>query len=252
MSDCRVKKLYEACRKTFRADKVPPMEAIQTVKRLLGEVTALDLGLDTPPPEETRRGFGVFGRLAAFPTRSSQRFTPPITYLHVHESDDFTLAVFCLPTAATIPLHDHPGMVVLSKLLYGSMHVRSYDWEEKNNEAALASRITGPRNARLVLDKVVTAGDEPMALFPTTGGNIHAFTALTPCAVFDVLAPPYMPDNGRDCTYYSESSPNIDASNNSKEDLDSLIPGSSAILEQCQPPDDFVVRRGKYTGPEVP
>eukprot|EP01138_Halocafeteria_seosinensis_P011286 gb/GECG01011528.1/.p1 GENE.gb/GECG01011528.1/~~gb/GECG01011528.1/.p1 ORF type:complete len:327 (+),score=34.90 gb/GECG01011528.1/:1-981(+) len=41
--------------------------------------------------------------------------------------DPVTMGIFILPPGTSLPLHDHPGMCVVSKVLYGSLHLRTYD-----------------------------------------------------------------------------------------------------------------------------
>lgn len=64
--------------------------------------------------------------------------------------------------------------------------------------------VRAARLAVLVEDQVGTAPCATDVLFPTCGGNIHSFTAISPCAVLDVLAPPYDAEAGRHCTYFRE------------------------------------------------
>ncbi|AQK47081.1 Plant cysteine oxidase 3 [Zea mays] len=91
-------------------------------------------------------------------------------------------------------------MTVLSKILYGSMHVKSYDWIEPT---VLASSQPA-RLAKLHTDDVRTAPCPTSILYPQSGGNLHCFTSVSSCAVLDVLAPPYNDDAGRICTYFHD------------------------------------------------
>lgn len=123
----------------------------------------------------------------------------PIRYLHIFEDGEVSLGIFCLPKGACIPLHNHPGMTVFSRALLGRVHVLSFDWAEAHTDA-MAGTAEGPaapaREARRVLDCVMGSGDDPALLQPTSGGNIHQFTAVTDCAVLDLLTPPYSLDDG--------------------------------------------------------
>lgn len=195
-----------------------------------------------------------------------------ITYVHIHQCDDFSvklasylagvsfvllcfvsdrfprvparafitqIGVFCFPAGATLPLHDHPEMVVLSKLLYGSVRVRSYDWvaaPPDNSPSPPRRRKRGL--ARVVAADVVRRAPCPASvLFPRSGGNLHAFTAVTPCAILDVLTPPYSEDHGRPSTYFTDVP------------VPSL-PGF-AVLEETDLPEGFTVAGAPYLGPQL-
>ena len=147
-----------------------------------------------------------------------------------------------LPENGTIPLHDHPGMTVVSKLLYGRVRVRSYDWVKTEDEDARADVSTRvPRLARLVADREIQPPSPPFSLYPSDA-NVHTFHALTDAALLDVLAPPYAFDNGRDCHYFAEvpRGPNGEACGENE-----------AWLLETECPESFEVNRGTYLGPKV-
>lgn len=249
-----VQKLHDVCKAIFPVTNfaAPTAESLHRVRTVLDNIKASDVGLDESSVEQ-ERGFGLFGKNGVRGRHSiSARWAPPISYLHLYECEGFSMGIFCLPTSAVIPLHNHPGMTVLSKLLYGSMHVKAYDWVTHDDR--LNGNASMPRVAKLVVDKILSAPCETAILYPSTGGNIHAFTAVTPCAVLDVLAPPYSASAGRHCTYYREyltaPLPGAEAEMLSDHEAEENDQGYS-WLEEFQPPDDFVVHRGVYRGPRI-
>jgi len=84
-----------------------------------------------------------------------------VRYLHVSEVPHrYSVGIFVFPPNAEIPLHDHPDMVVLSRVLYGELQVQSYDVlsdiddktdpkdHEKNcNDAPIGTSPSRPQSA---------------------------------------------------------------------------------------------------------
>ncbi|XP_028751675.1 plant cysteine oxidase 2 [Neltuma alba] len=118
------------------------------------------------------------------------------------------MGIFCLPPSGVIPLHNHPGMTVFSKLLFGTMHIKSYDWvADYPRDTPTILKPTEIKSSEVRLAKVKVDADfaapcNPSILYPADGGNMHRFTAVTACAFLDVLGPPYSDPDGRHCTYY--------------------------------------------------
>lgn len=242
-----LKKVFNACKDSFKPTGPVSEEALEKVRAIIDDLKPANVGLEQEAIAAQKwkpLSNGSNGRRAR--NGSNQQYPPPIKYLHIYEDEKFSIGIFCMPPSSIIPLHNHPGMTVLSKLLYGTMHVKSYDWVDLP-ELPESSQV---RPAKLVRDCEMTAPCGTTILYPTRGGNIHCFKAITPCAIFDILTPPYSSEDGRHCSYFrralKKDLPDDIGQQPEGVNLDEII-----WLEEIQPPENFVVFRGQYNGPQV-
>ncbi|POM72184.1 hypothetical protein PHPALM_11144 [Phytophthora palmivora] len=158
-----------------------------------------------------------------------------VHYKHVYEDETFSIGIFILPPGVSIPLHDHPGMSVISRLLYGSLHIKSYDLVKDG-----AVPVGKKHKARLQADEIVVA-PHTAELLPDYG-NLHELVGGEDigCAFVDIITPPYDANDGRDCTYYR-----VIASPNEESNSEKLV-----TLEAYEP-HDFEVVTEAYHGPHL-
>ncbi|GMN42358.1 hypothetical protein TIFTF001_011585 [Ficus carica] len=240
-----VQRLFETCREVFSAgisDVVPPPEDIQRLRSVLDVMKPEDVGLTLELP---------------YFRATMGNITPTITYLHLYESDKFSMGIFCLPPSGVIPLHNHPGMTVFSKLLFGTMHIKSYDWvadvpgnTSTTVNSSLETTTHDVRLAKVKVDSDFTAPCNASILYPADGGNMHCFTAVTACAVLDVLGPPYSDPDGRHCTYYHDlpfSDLLVDGVTVPEEEKES----HAWLQEREILPEDLAVVGAPYGGPKI-
>lgn len=152
-----------------------------------------------------------------------------VRYLHISEvPDQYSIGVFVFAPHSRIPLHDHPDMCVLSRILYGDLQRVSLDLAKDDNDGSLfpmdsfedkskrSSWLGGwwtkmesfrrklPQETKRAFKNHVDHLQAPdvTVLYPYEG-NLHEFVAGPDgAAVLDVLLPPYDGVHGRDCTFY--------------------------------------------------
>ncbi|XAR71232.1 Cysteamine dioxygenase [Bertholletia excelsa] len=234
-----VQKLFEICKEVFAAGGpgiVPSAGDVELIKSVLDGMTEADVGLNKYLP---------------FFSRRTPDGLPIITYIHLYDCDKFSIGIFCLPPSSVIPLHNHPGMTVFSKLLFGTMHIKSYDWTVPAVDvtSGVVKAPAGVRLAKLKVDADFTAPCNTSILYPADGGNMHCFTALTPCAVLDVLGPPYCDPQGRHCQYYRDLP--FSSFSDERVKLPEEEVELHAWLQEREKPDGFIVVGGPYSGPKI-
>lgn len=152
-----------------------------------------------------------------------------VRYLHISEvPDQYSIGIFVFAPYSRIPLHDHPDMCVLSRVLYGDLQRLSLDLaREEDNSFSMDSNGFGdktkrsswlggwwnkmesfrrklPKGSKQAFKNHVDYLQAPdvTVLYPYEG-NLHQFVAGPDgAAVLDVLLPPYDNVHNRDCTFY--------------------------------------------------
>ena len=145
----------------------------------------------------------------------------PVTFIDLWKDEHFSMSIFILKPGTRLPMHDHPGMHGLIRVLHGHMNVFTYSLLErkcgdgfeplhnsgheegysvKKGDVFTAQRMSSSSG------DVVDVYSEPVVLTPVNG-NIHEIrTTDSAAAFFDILAPPY--DDHRhgyhQCHYYKE------------------------------------------------
>lgn len=221
---------------------------IDTLKSLMDAVHPKHLELPPPQPPQP-------------PAKSLSSEQNVIHSQIVYECADFELCIFLFPAGTRLPLHDHPGMTVLTKVLYGTLSMRSFDWEQPlepsdlaamtaeqqrqererkahgtRSEAVPGHALPRPRVACRRADTVLTPEAPTFCLRPDFA-NIHSFEAQSACAVLDLIMPPYDDGAGRACHYFTVA-----------DESDGIRP----LLAVAEPePGSLTIRGLPYLGPKL-
>lgn len=238
-----------------RDSGLPPEPLVQRIYRLAsaGDLDGVQAAMEELTPQSL-----AFEVPAPAPARPPEAGSPHVSYVHVWSGAAFSMGVFLLPAGASIPLHDHPGMSVLSKLLYGSLRVTSYDLGQLSPDAAASADVTsrklggpllgrrrGARRMRCAPPRTsVVSAPAPAMRLDAVRGNLHEFLALADTAVFDVLLPPYSDAAGRPCHYYAPARGGA-GGEGAGEGAGALVD-----LEEVPWPDSLVVDSAPYRGPK--
>lgn len=169
----------------------------------------------------------------------------PIGYMDIYEDENVTLGVFILKPGMKMPLHDHPHMHGLLKVIAGQVRIHSYNVVGEEDyvlspETLQTGTITAQKNPILT----VNAQSDSILLQPKLG-NLHEIVCdkESTAAFIDVLSPPYdtiiQVDKSslpRKCRYF---------------EIIEQLKDDFVKLKTCSSPAWFVMSKESYLGPNV-
>ena len=161
----------------------------------------------------------------------SNRSLAPVTYINVMAHRDVSIGMFIVKSGSRIPLHNHPNMHGLLKIVYGTVNIKEYTkWQpESVNDIEFPALLQEKphfytKGFCFPVDKEVHTNVESSCDATVLSPDINNFHEIHsvgegPAAFFDILAPPYLQssrlgaasgdlasaeDEPRDCYFYTE------------------------------------------------
>jgi len=113
-----------------------------------------------------------------------------ITFVTIHNSQEFWLGFFCMPAGTFFPLHDHPRMIGCSRLLTGRILYRALNVVGRTEDGGYTAEVGAEY-------ELVGCGTEML-----TGNvrNVHEIAAVDDSVLLDFFVPYYDPT--RECKYF--------------------------------------------------
>ncbi|KAJ8715631.1 hypothetical protein PYW07_010113 [Mythimna separata] len=178
----------------------------------------------------------------------------PCTYIEVFQNSQINMSIFVLKPGFKMPLHDHPHMHGLLKVISGAVKIRTFSeypvtqhvdpvefQVHARREAARLAQGNHRRRklfAEITSNKVCSENSSTCILTPTIS-NYHEIEALEmPAAFFDILSPPYdtlIEGIGpRRCRYYH---------------VTNEVSANLVELQETEVPKCFYCDQAPYLGP---
>ena len=202
-SNFNIDKLYSYFSKINLNDEID-LSFIEEANKLIKEFNSFNI-----PPNDYNRQFGKFLRekennygknkfLNIKIYIKSVQTKTPVLHMEIFEKRSYvSLSMFLIRRGFNIPLHNHPNMHGLGKVIYGNGEVRSYTLIETKGSEIMA---------RCESIKQVNCGE--MLLLEPISNNVHEIAASyeSDLVFIDLIVPPYESN----CSFYEISSQNND------------------------------------------
>jgi cysteamine dioxygenase len=142
----------------------------------------------------------------------SVRCVSPVTYISVYEDAYVTISIFIVKSGEKLPLHDHPHMHGILKVIAGTVKIQSYTAipnagaESPGSGGRMVCEMSKNRTQRAIkIPEVIVSENDGACFLTPSERNLHEIYSVDgPAAFLDILSPPYNEMGERSCHYFKE------------------------------------------------